>query len=102
MVLLRTLTENVKMCNCLCKVSVVFPHAALGLRNKKDMIAARDELYRAPQSENETLALASEADQISSSNWRADDKSLAVAEGMRRILHRRADVIGGFVLPQSI
>lgn len=46
---------------------------ALGLKNKKQMIDARNELYRAPQNENEANALKAESDQISNDANAPDD-----------------------------
>lgn len=55
---------------------------ALGLRNKQDMINARNELYRAPQNEQEALALKAEADQINSDpDAPADLKRRAAIKG---------------------
>ena len=46
---------------------------ALGLKNKQALINDRRELYRAPQNEQEALALKSEADQINSDPNAPDD-----------------------------
>ena len=54
----------------------------LGLKNKKQMMDARNELYRAPQNENEANALKAEADQINADpNLPADLKRRAAIKG---------------------
>jgi hypothetical protein len=54
----------------------------LGLKNKKQMLDARADLYRAPQNENEANALKAEADQINSDpNSPADLKRRAAIKG---------------------
>jgi len=55
---------------------------SIGLKNKKQMMDARNDLYRAPQTEQEALALQAEADQINSDpNAPADLKRRAAVKG---------------------
>jgi len=55
---------------------------SLGLKNKKQMMDARNELYRAPQNENEANALKAEADSINADpNAPADLKRRAAIKG---------------------
>jgi hypothetical protein len=55
---------------------------SMGLKNKSDLIAARNDLYRAPQNENEALALKTEADKVNSDpNAPEDLKRRAAIKG---------------------